>query len=85
MRTMVELPDAQLEALALICRREGISQAEAIRRAVEKLVASDSVAHAGEDLQAGFGLWRGRNLDGRAYVEAIRTEWDDPADEEPSA
>ena len=76
-KTIVELPDAQLEALASICRREGISRAEAIRRAVEKLVAGDVTVHADEDLRGGFGLWRGRNLDGRAYVEAIRADWEE--------
>jgi len=37
MRTIIELPDAQLESLSRLCRREKISRAEAIRRAVDKM------------------------------------------------
>jgi polyphosphate kinase len=37
-RTIIELPEDQLGALDGICRRESISRAEAIRRAVDLLV-----------------------------------------------
>ena len=77
MRTIVELPDAQIKALARFCRREGVSRAEAIRRAVDKLVADGEMAEAQQNLQAGFGLWRGRKLDGRRHVEALRAEWEE--------
>ena len=79
MRTIVELPDAQVKALARFCRREGVSRAEAIRRAVDKLVAGGEMAEAQQNLQAGFGLWRGRRTDGRSYVEALRAEWEECA------
>jgi hypothetical protein len=78
-RTIVELPDTQVKALARFCRREGISRAEAIRRAVAKLVANGELAAAQQNLRAGFGLWRGRQPDGRAYVEALRAEWQERA------
>lgn len=77
MRTIVELPDTQLKALARLCRKEGISRAEAIRRAVDKLVGSDQASDEQEDLRAAFGLWRGRQPNGRAYVENLRAEWED--------
>lgn len=79
MRTIVELPDTQIKALARFCRREGVSRAEAIRRAVDKLVAGGEIAEAQQNLQAGFGLWRGRQTDGRSYVEALRAEWEERA------
>ena len=74
-RTIVELSEAQIKALARLCRREGISRAEAIRRAVDKMVSRDEAAEAREGFQTGFGLWRGRRTDGRGYVEALRAEW----------
>ena len=77
MRTIVELPDSQIKALARFCRREGVSRAEAIRRAVDKLVAGGEMAEAQQNLQAGFGLWRGRKLDGRDHVEKLRAEWEE--------
>lgn len=79
MRTIIELPDLQVKALARLCQREGISRAEAIRRAVDKMVADDGGNAATEKRRAGFGLWRGRKFDGRSYVDALRVEWDSQA------
>lgn len=70
-RTIIELPQAQVEALDALCRREGISRAEAIRRAVE--------AHVGRERDRGpdpaFGLWADRRVDGLTYERRIRREW----------
>jgi hypothetical protein len=72
MRTIIELPEHQLEALDGICRRESISRAEAIRRAVDLLVRDRA---AGASHKA-FGLWReGRTVDGLQYQEDLRREW----------
>ena len=72
MRTIIDLPDGQLEALDGICRRESISRAEAIRRAVDLLVR-DRAAGASH---AAFGLWRGPSaVDGVKYQEQLRREW----------
>lgn len=76
MCTTIELPDAQVEALERFCQREGVSQAEAIRRAVEQLVANGAADERAQARQAAFGLWRGRQPDGRGYVEALREEWE---------
>ena len=71
MRTIVELKEEQLEALAAICREEGISRAEAVRRAVAEYTARRASFDAGR----AFGLWRGRGLDGLAYERRLRREW----------
>lgn len=71
MRTIIELPQQQLDALDGICRREGISRAEAIRQAVALLVGQ-----RGPDASAAaFGLWRGRRRDGVVYQQRLRREW----------
>ncbi len=70
-RTIIELPAAHLEALARVCRRDGISRAEAIRRLLEAQLAKETADGAGQ----AFGLWRGRDLDGLAYQEQMRREW----------
>jgi hypothetical protein len=71
-RTIIELPEAQVEALDALCRREGISRAEAIRRAV--------AAHLGRERGRGsdpaFGLWKARRVDGLDYQRRARREWD---------
>lgn len=72
MRTIIELPGEQLEALDALCRRDRISRAEAIRRAVALLVQSQGGVASG----AAFGIWRDRAEDGLAYQERMRSEWE---------
>lgn len=72
MRTIIDLPAPQLDALDAICARDGISRAEAIRRAVAAMIAGVTVA----DRSAAYGLWRGRGLDGLTYERTLRGEWD---------
>ena len=72
MRTIIELPDEQVEALDGICRRDGISRAEAARRAVSLLMRERGASRSG----LGFGIWQGRRaVDGLAYQERLRREW----------
>ena len=71
MRTIIDLPPDQLTALDAHCRREGISRAEAIRRAVAAHVRPDP---SGAD--RAFGVWRGRVGDGLVYQDRVRREWD---------
>ena len=71
MRTVIELPEEQLRQLADVCRREGLSRAEVIRRAVADYLDARHVRD-GDDV---FGLWRDRNLDGLQYERRSRREW----------
>jgi hypothetical protein len=76
MRTIIEIPGGQLEGLDRLCVREGISRAEAVRRAVALIVGQEP---AGE--HEAFGLWRarrGREADGLAYQQKLRREWAAP-------
>lgn len=74
--TIIDLPAEQVEALAQLCEKTGISQEEAIRRAVDKLLQEEAASSREESLRATFGAWKGRDLDGRQYVEKLRAEWD---------
>lgn len=71
MRTIVDLPKEQLEALAQICKRHKISRAEAVRTAVARYVAEEQV----EATDEAFGLWQDREEDGLAYERRLRAEW----------
>ncbi len=71
MRTIIEMPEAQLRALAELCQREKISRAEAIRRAVADYAGRKRVDGA----EQAFGLWRRRRVDGLAYERRLRREW----------
>lgn len=71
MRTIIDLPEAQLDALADLCRREGISRAEAVRRAVAEYASRERSPRT----EGVFGLWRKRRVDGLAYERRLRREW----------
>jgi len=71
MRTIIDLPADQLDALDGICRREQISRAEAIRRAVTLLIRQGGTPETG----VAFGLWRDRAEDGLRSQERLRREW----------
>jgi metal-responsive CopG/Arc/MetJ family transcriptional regulator len=72
MRTIIDLPPSDIDALDALCRREGISRAEAIRRAV----AQHLLANRTGDADMAFGLWRARPVDGLRYQRRLRREWD---------
>ena len=71
MRTIIDLPDEQVTRLAALCRRDGLSRAEAVRRAVDAYLN----AHYRSERDDAFGIWRGRNLDGLRYERHMRSEW----------
>lgn len=70
MRTLVDIPDPQIAALAAIGSANKISRAEVIRRAITAYVEQHRV---GSD--DAFGLWKETLEDGVAYQERVRSEW----------
>jgi Arc/MetJ-type ribon-helix-helix transcriptional regulator len=73
MRTIVDLPAEQVESLDEWCRREGVSRAEAVRRAVAEHLRK----HQTNNTKRAFGMWRDMAEDGLAYQERLRREWDE--------
>ena len=71
MRTIVDLTEEQIKSLAALCAARGISRAEAVRRAVAKLLA--------EEMRPGreraFGAWKRKKPDSARVVRALREEW----------
>lgn len=84
MRTIIDLTDEQLVALKRLCEREKISRAEAVRRAVDKLLdeQKNSKAHREAVLDAAFGSWKHDLRDAREIVDEMRAEWDREWDRE---
>lgn len=72
MRTIVDLPDEQVSALAEVCRIQGISRAEAVRRAIAEMLANQKALSREET----FGAWNGKRRDSQALVRKLREEWD---------
>lgn len=72
MRTIVDLPDDQVSGLAEICKMDGISRAEAVRRAVAQMLERQNSLTREE----AFGAWSGTTRDSQQFVRDIRKEWD---------
>ncbi len=71
MRALVDMSDAQVEALDVLARREHRSRAALIRAAIDDYLAR----HHRQQVGDGFGLWGNRKMDGLAYQEKVRSEW----------
>lgn len=74
MRTLVDIPDDQLEELTRLAEREKVSRASLVRKAVSDLLASKRQT-GDEAIAAAFGLWSDMEEDGLAYQERLRAEW----------
>lgn len=72
MRTIVDIPEQQIEALKSLGEQEGLSRAELMRRALAEYLAR----HQGEAGEAAFGLWRNQRREGVSYQDELRQEWD---------
>ena len=70
MRTIVDIPEAQLASLGTWCEREEISRAEAIRRALDAVLPKKQ---AGQRAEA-FGAWK-PSKNNRSLVREMRGEW----------
>ncbi|MDH5786596.1 MAG: ribbon-helix-helix domain-containing protein [Chromatiales bacterium] len=73
MRTIVELPDQQIEALKAMSEQQGLSRAELMRRAVAEYLAH----HQKTSSENAFGLWKKHGEDGVEYQQRLRQEWDE--------
>jgi metal-responsive CopG/Arc/MetJ family transcriptional regulator len=70
-RILIDLPDAQVEELAVLVEREQRSRAAIIRDAIDAYITQHKRA-SGVDV---FGLWKNRKIDGLEYQQELRSEW----------
>lgn len=82
MRTLVDIRDDQIEWLDGIAARAKWSRAEAIRQAIDLLIAKDR-EETRKVLDEVSGSWSHLGIDGLEFQRALRAEWDDPW-EQPS-
>jgi metal-responsive CopG/Arc/MetJ family transcriptional regulator len=71
MRTLVDIPENELDELNLLSRSRKVSRAELIRQAVAGFLAENRVG-----LEESFGIWKKRGVDGVKYQEKLRGEWE---------
>ena len=72
MRTIVELPDEQIEALKRLSDNMHVSRAELMRRAVREYLKR----HQAPSSEQAFGIWKARPKDALGIQEKMRSEWD---------
>ncbi|AXE96725.1 ribbon-helix-helix protein, CopG family [Paraburkholderia sp. 22099] len=70
-RILIDLPDSQVEELALLVESEQRPRAAVIRDAIEAYIAQHKRV-LGNDV---FGLWKNRKVDGLEYQRELRSEW----------
>lgn len=70
MRTIIDLPEEQVRALAEVCRKRKISRAEAVRQAVGAMLDRERITGR----EAAFGAWA-KGKDSREIVAKLRSEW----------
>jgi metal-responsive CopG/Arc/MetJ family transcriptional regulator len=71
MRTLVDLPEAELEQLNALSRERRVSRAQLIRQAVAGYLEQNRTG-----LEETFGLWKKKTVDGMEYQERLRGEWE---------
>ena len=72
MRTIVDLPEKQIEALKRMSEASRSSRAELVRRAIDEYLARHLPAQDDE----AFGIWGKRKIDGLDYQDRMRDEWE---------
>jgi metal-responsive CopG/Arc/MetJ family transcriptional regulator len=71
MRTLIDIPEKQLEALTRLSKARKRSRAAIIRDAVSAYLEKERAL----EKDAAFGLWGDRSTDGLAYQRKLRSEW----------
>lgn len=75
MRTLIDIPDAQIKALARVCKAEKRSRAAVVRDAIGIYLESRRRNRGNDAIEAAFGLWKDRNIDSLEYQRKLRDEW----------
>jgi predicted transcriptional regulator len=72
MRTIIDLPDSQIEALRILEERNNVSRALLVRQAIAEYVAKHTETHDA------FGAWKSRKtkIDGLTHQNQLRDEWE---------
>ena len=71
MRTIIDIPDAQVQDLTALARRANQPRAALVRQAITDYLAR----HRQTSRADAFGLWGADAPDGLTYQARIRAEW----------
>ena len=68
-RTLIDIPDRQVEDLAAICATKKLPRTEVIRQAITAYIATQRPVAT-----EAFGRWGDKTIDGGKYQKKIRAE-----------
>jgi metal-responsive CopG/Arc/MetJ family transcriptional regulator len=72
MRTLVDIPEKELKQLTRLSKAKNVSRAHLVRCAIQEYLQ----AQKDDSLEAAFGMWADRGIDGLEYQLKLRAEWD---------
>jgi len=72
MRTLVDIPEADLKKLNRLSKARKTSRAQLVRHAISDYLK----AQKKDTLDEVFGMWKDRGIDGLEYQLKMRAEWD---------
>jgi metal-responsive CopG/Arc/MetJ family transcriptional regulator len=72
MRTLIDLPDSQIQALAALGDQVKQPRAALIREAVAEYLLKHRTQ---KSIDEAFGLWGSGGVDGLEYQDKARAEW----------
>ena len=72
MRTLVDIPEADLKQLNRLSKKKKVSRAHLVRCAISNYLNAQSK----DSLDEFFGLWADCKIDGLEYQLKMRAEWD---------
>jgi metal-responsive CopG/Arc/MetJ family transcriptional regulator len=75
MRTIVDLPHEQIQALDAYSKKHGVSRAEAVRRAIAMFLPKRSQRRLDLSNHPAFGAWKHRKVDSVEFQRKLREEW----------
>ena len=70
MRTIIDIPEEQKDALDALAENQGVSRTELVRRAIARYLEEEEISS-----DASFGIWRDLREDGVDYQNRLRDEW----------
>ena len=76
MRTLIDLPEHELQELTKLSKERKVSRAHLVRCAVTRFLEAESKENKKDTLDKLFGIWKDRNIDGLEYQEQMRKEWE---------
>lgn len=71
MRTIVDIPDDLLDQVDALAKREKISRAETVRRAMAEYLGRRAASRP----DAAFGIWKSKKVNPLDYEDSLREEW----------